>query len=326
MPDLGDTLLYALSAKGDLSWRAFRSTFNSLAVHADVSGNVVIENSRFSRLATLKCLDELGHCDVAWAGGAARIMVAPPVLAALPLPGLPRAVVCGARAPQTLKDIREHVAGLSVSAAVRAERHTPARGVAPMRIEIMAASADELGDIATSVGISYAPVPPAWQLAELSGSLDEYLSSLQWTEDPEINWPRSDFHAESIGFGEPAEFTGRLRLSRYTDPVGGSRRYYLRNGNLSNVEVEPDWGRFAVLADTGFNVLAYNEDAFTLSVPLYLPLPRLLARALALCSGKPPALQCVGASPLLAANPWREYRSVPREVAAVVADKLGQNF
>ena len=179
MPDLGDEILYALSAKGALSWRVFRSTFDSLATHADVSGSVVTENPRLARLGTLNCLDELGHCDVCWARGTGRIMVASPVLAVLPSPGLPRAVVCGARAPQTLKEIREHVAELPGRAAVRTERQHPANGVAPTRIEVVAVSAGELRGIATSAGINCATVPPAWQLTELSGSLDEYLASLQ---------------------------------------------------------------------------------------------------------------------------------------------------
>ena len=48
-------------------------------------------------------LDALGHCDSIFdSAGEGIVYVGPPTLAALPIPGLPRAVVCGSRSPDTL--------------------------------------------------------------------------------------------------------------------------------------------------------------------------------------------------------------------------------
>lgn len=324
MPDLGDALLYTVSAKGELSWEAFRSAYDSLRAHLRVSEAVAAEKEVFARNGTMEVLVELGHCDSDRWGRDTRIKVGPPILALLPSPGLPKAVLCGARAPQTLNDVRGHLSRFGDRAAVRVESQEAASGSAPALVEVEAASLGVLEELSSSLGIGSTTVPPAWQLAEFSGSLEAYLSSLSWKEEPEINWSRSDFCVEQVRFAD-GRSPQSLRLSRYRDPVRGSFRYYLWRAR-STAEVDPHWGRFAVLAEAGRQVVEYDRSTFTLSVPRYLPLPRLLARALALCSGRPAAQPGVGRRAELEVVQKKEYRSVPSDVAGVVARKLGQRL
>ena len=85
------------------------------------------------------------------------------------------------------------------------------------------------------------------------------------------------------------------------------------------------WGRFAVLKSAGKQVLVYDETNGDLAVPESVPLPRLLARGLTLCSGVPPMPE--GGTPSLSSGGKGRrtvYRGVSPDVLRTVAGKLAQ--
>src|SRR5260370_41837148 len=100
--EIGDSVLFALSAWGQCSWQKFRRTFDDLHLQSlSVSGQVAVPPGANVRLNAARTLDSLGHCEVVF-GADGDVLVAPSVLAAEPVAGLPRAVLGGSRSPDTL--------------------------------------------------------------------------------------------------------------------------------------------------------------------------------------------------------------------------------
>ena len=310
----GDVLLYAASAKRVMSWDSFKRIVDTTCV----PDNDVANRMRFVRTEALEVGNMLGHWEVAHSGVNRRIAVAPPVLARLPWPGFPKAVLCGSRSPDTIPAIRaacKSVGGPSLS--ITRQIHHP---YAPMRLEVSGQSEEQMVAVARELSVHYDQTPPAWSLATVSGSVEGYLRGLTWEERPDLNWDRLTFDPELLRFSSSAtdSAVSRLRLITYSHPSGWDHRDWLWKDGTS-ADSDRSWGRFCVLASTGRTVLHYNHPDGIATVPRQVPLPRLLARALALCSGEAPSL-VPGAGIGL-----RAYPSVPRAVFDVVAAKLQQN-
>jgi len=82
-----------------------------------------------------------------------------------------------------------------------------------------------------------------------------------------------------------------------------------------------DWARYWAHHQAGTTGLGYDAPRRLFAVPVKVPLPRLLARALCLCSGMPP-LQ-IDLERVFGSREFTVFTDVPSEVAFKVADKLG---
>ena len=308
----GDALLYATSAARDMTWETFKRIVDATCVP---DGQLATE-MKYVRAEAVGVGDVLGHWEVVHTGAARRIVVAPPVLARLPWPGLPRAVLCGSRSPDTIAEVREvcdSVGGLSLS--ISGQPHP----YAPLRLQLSAESEEQMIAGGRELSVRYDPTPAAWSIARASGSVEGYLSALTWEERAGLNWDRREFDPELMRFGSSHVRTdiSRLRLIRFSHPSGWDWRDWLWKDGTS-ADVDRSWGRYCVLSSVGRAVLHYNHRDGAATVPRQVPLPKLLARALALCSGKAPRLvPGIGIG-------LREYHSVPRQVFDVVASKLHQ--
>jgi hypothetical protein len=91
--------------------------------------------------------------------------------------------------------------------------------------------------------------------------------------------------------------------------------------------VARDWGRYIILKQVEKKILNYDEEAQELQVPLWVPLPCLLARAVTLCSGLAPM---IAKSPAVGDIPEgclvQVYSDVPVEIARIISAKTGQNI
>jgi hypothetical protein len=85
-------------------------------------------------------------------------------------------------------------------------------------------------------------------------------------------------------------------------------------------------GRYAVLREAGASAVAYDESTGEVAVPQGVPLPPLLARACALCTGYAPRTvpRSVVSSSLTGHSKLTVYGGVPPDVLATVAAKAGQ--
>lgn len=320
MSEIGNLLLFTISAWGETRWDAFRTAVDAL-VESHTGGTRIhakgAEGLARDRWRALMALDSLGHIEQAWDEARGRILVGPSVLALLPAPGLPRAVLCGARSPNTVHDLHRVARETNVEVSVDSQKNI--NHYAPSRITVVGESFESLEEFSRSVGILYSGTPAAWALARLSGSLDSYLDRLSFSTAGEVNWPKWDFDPEKLAFREPAEQRDEFRLTKYRSPITSLSVYHLwRDG--SSAQIDPTWGRYAVLQITGKHVVDYNAASGECAVPSGAPLPRILSRALALCSGWAPRRKVAGDS----FEAYDYYASVPRDVLKTALHALGQ--
>ena len=322
-----DRLLYVISARAEVTWPAFKQIFDYLYMIRRCSRELSLDTLPYQRRMTLRAIDALGHCDVSFDEGGGKIFVAPPVLARLPCLGLPQAVLVGERSPQTMKQLSEARSAFGQHVRCDAREHGSDLALVPQRLLIEAESTNQLADIATALRIRFEEEPPAWSLLHFSSSLDEYLAIFEWSAARELNWKRKDFDISSLQFRTIHQAETPTRLSSYSDRVRNLQIHRLwKNGRW--VQIDRDWGRYAVLRETGVNVLVYDLQRFLMAVPASAPLPRLFARALALCSGfAAPFIPKHGVS-YESPEAWgfTLFRDVPPQIAEMVATKLGQTL
>ena len=324
MYDCGDILLFSLSAWRETTWTTFKKCFDEVhRRHVVTSTREEQEPAVYYRWRALRLLSSLGHVDVKFEAQGISVFVAPPALAILPGFGIRRAVLCGARSPRTLADLRR--AAGAEGAAITAQSQTSLSPYAPARVEVKADSNERICATAGRMGIPYLDQPPARSMAHVSASLEEYCRNLSWSAGEDLNWQREDFSVRSLRFQSAGETPPGTRLSRYQDPATTIWRYRLwRDGQFA--ELEPDWGRYAILSACSMRNLQYDPVKRDVLVPLGTPLPALLARALGLCSGYAPRTgrRSGEADPDLRIS-YEVFRDVPPSIFRLVADKAGQH-
>ena len=323
MYDGGDILLYSLSAWRETPWTTFKKCFDEVhRRHVVTSIREEQEAAVYYRWRALRLLSSLGHVDVRFEAQGITIFVAPPALAALPGFGIRRAVLCGARSPGTSGDLRR--AAALEGAVTTTHSQTSLSPYAPTRVEVNADSDERIRATAERMGIPYLDQPSARTMAQIAASLEEYCRTLSWSTDEDLNWHREDFNVRSLRFQPAGATPPNARLSRYQDPATTIWRYRLwRDGQFG--ELDPDWGRYAILSACSKRILQYDQAKRDVRVPLGTPLPALLARALGLCSGYAPHTgQRSGERGQGVPIRYEIFRDVPPSIFRIVAGKAGQ--
>jgi hypothetical protein len=317
MTTSGDMLLYVLSSKRELSWPVFKRVFDTLAARELAK----YDNAAVARNIVLRAFDSLGHCDVISDSDGLRIAIAPSSLVRLPT-SVSIAVLCGSRSPETIDVVRTAAARFQVVVETLAHPGDLSP-LLPQRVILRAQAGSSLSDFAKSLGITVAATPPAHELVCMSATLVQIAESLEWKTAPELQWSSADFDPEHNRFTR--QQNGRLpfRLTRYLDPVKNIFRYYIWNSDQC-AAIDPDWGRYLALQKSGFSVLYFDSTQHLLTMPKSLPLPRLLARAVTLCSGSSPRtlMRPSGRE----ATAFAVYELVPNSIAQLVAAKMGQDL
>jgi hypothetical protein len=322
MFELGDNLLYVLSAWSQLTWARFREAFDELAVRSGAAADARPGTElRFRRDATRRTLHALGHIEYGAGHPGDRIYIARPCLMTLPAAGLPTAVLVGARAPATAGTIRATVRGLGNRLRFEAGVQGAPWGFAPARLAFEGNTTTDLEELAAALGVSFAAVPTTWLSIVNAHSVSDYLAELSWESQSELTWPREDFNPQALSFTRDHRPHDDLRLSRYQDPIRGSYHYLLwRQHERAGVDV--DWARWAVLSANGIAAMRYESAALRVTLPVTVPLPAILSRAAALCSGRAPTL---GHRVARSAMPGTlTYEAIPPDVYAALASRLGQ--
>jgi hypothetical protein len=313
----GDLLLYVITAKREMSWAVFKRVFDTLAARETAK----YENAAVARSVVMKSLDSLGYCEVQSDGDGLRVVATPSGLVRLPT-GKSMAVLSGARSPESLDTLtlaaREF--GITVESA---DQFGELSDLIPHKITISGSTDALLADYAKAVGLAFSQIPPAWSLAQLSVSLEEVIQALKWDNTPELNWPRADFDPEYNCFRGVADSRPAFRLTRYLDPIRNTFRHYVWDGDLCS-RIDADWGRYFALQRADFSVIYFDRRLNLFAAPRTVPLPRLLARSVALCSGSVahPLCSRLGKRNL----DYVVYELVPETVAELVASKTGQDI
>jgi hypothetical protein len=262
-------------------------------------------------------LSALGHCEWISQDGVQTIFPTPAVLARLPSMGLPIAVLVGGRQPDTVTELRSACSKIRGFSEVSEEVIEDGNQIAPNRLTLQAETIEVIEAVVRELNIPFASTPPAWDLAAASPSLDSILQSLIWEDRPELNWSRRYFDPTQLRMRDMSSSSDGRFLVSYRHPFTNQEMYELRYEDRG-AQIDRDWGRYAILAHLGQSVLLYDSSRYSLAVPGGAPLPRLLARSLCLCSGRPPTQERIDSRHHFV------YTSVPPKLAQLVANRLSQ--
>jgi hypothetical protein len=314
-----EQILYLLAARGGAMGR---SSLEKAIVEFDRQVPSLNNNGR-SGLEPLWALDSLGHCETAGRKGRIIVKVARASLARLPGIDKSRAVLTGARSASTEAEIQEACkaskSGVSVlvSEAVASPTNMSIKRVL---LESDSDSFVAIQSIAHSVGIPLTPQPAGWELACASTSVVDFQNGIQWVSGYPVPDEAEHFSPDTLRFGE--NYSGGLRLARWKESAINKFIYALRNDSAVAFLDSPEWGRHVELCVSGASSIRYDAGRKIFGIRATARPPRLLARALCLCSGTLPAIAEAGTGKSKAL--WLAYEDVPQPVANIVAEKLGQ--
>ncbi len=288
-----EVLLHWMTHVQEGSWGTFRGAVAKL-----VTDNTDLDAvSRGLRIF----LSDLGHADF-FVEGSQRWHVRPPALAGLPQPA-GSAVLTGGRTPKLLADLTEGAAAHGCRVVIDGDEDRPAS----IRVD------GDPGGLTAAAVSSGIPFVESFA-SGLCGSINPIprLVETAGVEEGPANWSVRSFDFDSFTWVEGLRGRSACEFrSRH-----GPTRYYLhmRRGRLLRLPKRETVYAAAMLR--GLALAAYDAATSTLSVPASAPLPEPYARAACLCAGAPSVFQ----------HGRLVYRSVPRDVAAVLLVAAGQPY
>jgi hypothetical protein len=132
---------------------------------------------------------------------------------------------------------------------------------------------------------------PQVAMQDFSATIVDYENTLQETNDNDYDWARYIFNPETLDFDKNKMPTFdksfslvRYKLNEYT------YEFKLWKNNKC-YKVDRNWGRFIILKQFQKEVILFDSINNKVAIPVSTPLPRLLAEAIMLLSGKAPDLQ-----------------------------------
>jgi hypothetical protein len=299
-------LLLWLSARQEGSWRQFRQAVEEL--HS-IDGEADSENDgEFPLHQQLRLdLERLAHVEFFAADCEDGWRIAPPTLATHAVAGGVRGVLCGARSPS----LRERV----IRGSERFNAETIDSINVPDIIRIVAGDVLGLAELAARIGVRFQHDAPLAILSHLPPcdppsrmrNPSEFPQGSDWTihefDTTTLAWRKVERHQ-----AQAARFAMHRFLIHFQRP-----RYFLCWKGRT-FEMPRAVALYVLLRRHRHEVLRYIRDAAALTVPAICRPPRLLERALVLCSGLPPVY----------ANGQLTYSEVPPEVARLAAELLRQ--
>ncbi|HEY9692454.1 MAG TPA: hypothetical protein V6D15_09625 [Oculatellaceae cyanobacterium] len=325
MSNDNDQLLYVMSAKKELNWLSFKGIFDYLYTLEPAFSNLEKDRIKDKRFQVVRALNSLGHCDFDFSDEGSKVYVAPPVLVRLPSAGFPQTILAGARSPNTIQELSTACQAVGQHINLEVTEQADGLVLVPKRVAVQAEDVEELEAIANSLKIPFLETPSAWSLLHFAGSLDDYLATLQWSSDPELTWKCQTFNPSSLQLQSIKEIDADVYLSRYNHPSRNTKVSYLWQDGMST-QINPDWGRYAVLKALRLNVLIYDQRKFIMAVPARAKLPQLLERSLTLCSGYVSTYIEKLPSIFPKIQGFNLFSAIPPQIAEMTAAKLNQTL
>ncbi len=308
-------LLLWLSARREGSWRQFRAAVEELYSadnDSEANGTATADGEEFPLHQRLRLnLECLAHVEFFAEGCKEGWRVVPPMLAVHPVPTGFRAVLCGARSPA----LRDRV--LRVGEKLGCEILDP-DGV-PEVIRFVADDISALSEAATQAGIYFQPDAPLSILSHLL-PCDQPSRRQKSSEFPVgVDWSVHKFSTTSLAWRKVERLEAdALRFSVLRFHIYFQRRRYFLRWNGMTFEMPRAVAIYVLLHRRRHHILRYNCEATSLSLPAICRPPRLLERALVLCSGIPPSYDIASAS--------LTYADVPLNIARFATQLLRQRL
>lgn len=308
-------LLLWLSVRGEGSWRAFRAAVEKLRVPEDLdemNGVREFEDSRFPLHQQLRLnMERLGHVEFRARGCEDGWRVVPPTLATTHQRSGWIGVLCGARSDRLLELFVRTTSHLQVEVIPRAD--------GPDAYRVLASGREELTKLCEQSSLFFQSDAP---LAILSYLPPVYppLRNGPTVEFPQgADWVIHKFLPDTLGWREmsrPDANSARTGFFRFMIYFQRPRYFLRQSGHI--FELPRAVGIYALLRWRRRNVLRYDGNSRSLTLPAACKPPRLLERALVLCSGLPPTFD--------ARQSRLTYAQVPEDIARLAAQLLRQDL
>ncbi len=322
---MSNNLIYAMSGNASIKLEQFNEIFRQVYLPTGDQNDEQIDVD--ARQQVIRVLDSLGYCEFDFDNRMAYICR--PSLVLLPGFGLPKALLVGARTPGLENKLKASVKKRRRKAMLGHLQHSLDNSCIPIGLCIHAMDNTTIKEIADEVGINCdVTIPAAWRLADMSVTLEDVYNNLKFEKRLEPGWNQRVFVTKRLMFSNYLREDSTQFLVEYRHPNTKQLHHWIwDNDNAS--EVGRDWGRYIVFANSNRKVLIFDEKLFKMAVPLTAPLPGLLARAMALCSGIPPStvtscIRGIGAIP--SGHPMQLYSGITPEIAHLIAGKLNQEL
>lgn len=323
-----DQILYTISTVGRISLDEFYSAYDEIqALGTENKGIDIGDNFRKTRSKTIRLIEALGHCEFDFEN---RLVYAcPPVLVALPSSGLPNAVLTGARTPSMINKMVEFISCNKDSISLRCIKQGTKEYLLPSAIFIEAVDQSALASVAEAANIGHKlDVPAAWYFANFSMGIEDVKNCLFFEEKTDLNWYKETFSSEVFNFSKYYNKDPPQGLVWYTNPYNQQPYHLIWKAGCA-AKVDRYWGSYIILADDNVKVLLYDSRRNLLAVPSRVPLPGLLGRAAALCSGLSPEPIILDEPPtkdLPTGLSIEVYCAVPPSIARLISKKLAQDI
>ena len=282
-------LLFWMSAKKTGTWSRYKAAVEELLISEELSndeediGEDIPDNANLPIYLRLKFnFERLGHAEFFRRDFNNGWRVVPPILVCSYDKTNAVGILCGARTNKILDNLQKSNEIL-VTLTTQIE--------CPDRIEIITENQGELEQIAASIGLYYqantinmfmASVPPVdnWQYRT--------PAELPFGEDREVH----RFSVDSLGWSATtAEQARNASFGLYRFKFAYLNEYYIKLRNRT-YKIPVHTGKYLVLRKKRKHVVIYNTDNQTFSVPVSCRPPILVDRALTLCSGLIPYVNC----------------------------------
>jgi len=298
-----DALLFWLSARREGSWRQFRAAVEELSDSDEHVGEMDESFQVHQRLRS--DFDCLAHAEFFARDCEAGWRIAPPTLAAHAHNARVRAVLCGARSVSLVDRVLQRAQAHDCEARLLSGK--------PTAVWVSAANNAVLAEIARYSGVLFQADAPLALLSHLS----PYVPAIgaQSTTLPEgRGWRIREFNPISLGWQTIDRTRARTTPTALLEFQLYDRwHYFLRRAGLV-IELPRAEALYVFLRRR--RLLRYDPTSATFSVPGACRPPRLLERALVLCSGKPASF----------AAGRLNYTEVPANIARLAANLLGQTL
>jgi len=312
-----EQILYLLAARGGSMGRS--SLEKAIAEFGRKEPG--LNTNGWSGFEALWALDMLGHCEMAGTKGRFVVTLAQPSLARLPGLERSRAALVGARSAGTLKEIQAACGTVGLGVNVVVSEIAADSGIASIdRIVLESETFDAIQGVADSVGIPLTRQPAGWELACASTTVFDFQNGIEWVPSYPVPDEAEHFSPDTLRFCEG--YSGGLRLARWKEFATNKTIYALRKDGAVAFLDSPEWGRHVELSASGASSIRYDAGRKIFAIRATARPPRLLARALCLCSGKLPAI--AEADTGKGKTLWLAFEEVPQPVANIVSEKLGQ--
>lgn len=159
-----------------------------------------------------------------------------------------------------------------------------------------------------------------------SSSLEKYKKYLLATNETQIvdyPWGRYIFNPVTFNFeiNNNTNFDRTFVLTEYKLDYNLNQKLWISNHCYN---VDKNWGRYLILREKNINVFLYHLDNKKLAIPVKLPLPFILAKAIIMLSGEIPQMKDI--AHLNKNILYFIFNNIPELIAENISNKLGQKL